>query len=43
MESVAFKELNNESLFNRFRNKDFSIEWSNDIDLSSDTLYAIGK
>lgn len=39
----AFKELKNESLFRRLRNTGFSVEWPNDIDLSSDTLYAIGK
>lgn len=43
MEKGAFKELKDESLFKRLKNTGFSVEWPNEIDLSSDTLYAIGK
>ena len=43
MEKGAFKELYDESLFKGMKNTGFSVEWPNEIDLSSDTLYAIGK
>jgi hypothetical protein len=43
MEKGAFKELKEESLFKRLRNTGFSVEWPNEIDLSSDTLYNIGQ
>ena len=43
MEKGAFRELKDEFLFKRLRNTGFSVEWPNEIDLSSDTLYAIGK
>ena len=43
MEKGAFKELKDESLFKRLRNTGFSVEWANEIDLSSDTLYCIGQ
>ena len=43
MEKGAFKELTDETLFKRFKNTGFSVEWPNEIDLSSDTLYAIGN
>ncbi len=37
-----FVELRDENLFKQARNTGFSVEWPNDLDLSSDTLYAIG-
>ncbi len=43
MNKGAFKELKDESLFKGLINTGFSIEWPNEIDLSSDTLYAIGR
>lgn len=43
MDKGAFQELKDESLFRRLKNTGFSVEWSNGIDLSSDTLYAIGR
>ena len=43
MEKGVFKELKDESIFKRLKNTGFSVEWPNEIDLSSDTLYAIGK
>ena len=43
MEKGVFKELQKKSLFKRFRNTGFSVEYPNKIDLSSDTQYAIGK
>ena len=43
MDKGAFQELKEESLFKRCKNTGFSVEWPNEIDLSSDTLYAIGK
>ncbi|MCK5145504.1 DUF2442 domain-containing protein [bacterium] len=43
IEKGAFRELKDESLFKRLKNTGFSVEWPNEIDLSSDTLYAIGK
>ena len=38
-----FQELKNKNLFAQAKNTGFSIEWPNGADLSSDTLYAIGK
>ena len=38
-----FKELKNIDLFKQVKNKGLSIEWPNELDLSSDTLYKIGK
>jgi len=43
MDKGAFKELKDEALFKRIRNTGFSVEWPNQIELSSDTLHAIGK
>jgi len=43
MEKGAFQELKDESLFRRLKNTGFSVEWPNGIDLSSDTLHAVGR
>lgn len=37
-----FAELKDQNLFKQVKNTGFSVEWPNDLDLSSDTLYAIG-
>jgi len=37
----SFKELRNEALFNQVRNAGYSVEWPNELDLSSDTLLSI--
>lgn len=39
----AFMELNDPVLFKRVRNCSYFIEWDNEADLSSDTLYLEGK
>ena len=39
----SFIELKNKNLFKSFKVTGFSVEWPNHVDLSSDTLYAIGK
>lgn len=38
-----FKELRDKSLFKQVKNTGYSAEWPNELDLSSDTLYAIKK
>jgi hypothetical protein len=38
-----FVELKNITLFRKVKNCIYGIEWPNDLDLSSDTLYQIGK
>lgn len=38
-----FKELRDKALFDQVKNTGFSAEWPNELDLSSDTLYAIKK
>ena len=38
-----FAELRDKSLFEQVKNTGFSAEWPNELDLSSDTLYAIKK
>ncbi len=38
-----FTELRDASVFNKFTNTGFSVEWENEADLSADTLYMIGK
>jgi hypothetical protein len=43
MDKGAFMELEDETLFRQVKNTGFSAEWPNEIDLSSDTLYAIGR
>jgi len=37
----SFKELRNEELINQVRNEGYSVEWPNELDLSSDTLLRI--
>ena len=41
--SEAFTELKDPNLFKRVRNCSYFIEWENEADLSSDTLYLEGK
>lgn len=41
--SEAFTELKDPDLFKRVRNCSYFIEWENEADLSSDTLYLEGK
>lgn len=43
MKKGAFRELQDETLFKGMKNTGISVEWPNEVDLSSDTLYAIGK
>lgn len=43
LEKGAFQELKDENLFNQVKNTGISAEWPNELDLSSDTLYAIGQ
>lgn len=43
MEKGAFQELKDEALFRGLKNTGFSVEWPNEVDLSSDTLYHIGR
>ncbi len=43
LSSEAFIELNDPDLFKRVRNCSYFIEWENEADLSSDTLYLEGK
>jgi hypothetical protein len=43
LDKGAFKELRDLSLFKQIHNTGFSLEWPNEVDLSSETLYAIGK
>ena len=37
----AFKELKEKSLFAQVKNEGYSIEWPNEVDLSSDTLLSL--
>jgi len=37
----SFKELQNEELFKKVKNAGYSVEWPNELDLSSDTLLSI--
>lgn len=41
LEYGAFRELKEDALFNQVRNATFSIEWPNELDLSSDTLMSL--
>jgi len=41
LDKGAFTELKDDVLFRQIKNTGFSIEWPNEIDLSSDTLYEI--
>ena len=41
LEIGCFKELKDEYLFNQVKNTEYSIEWPNELDLSSDTLLSI--
>ncbi|OHD05554.1 MAG: hypothetical protein A2086_13110 [Spirochaetes bacterium GWD1_27_9] len=43
LEKGDFVELKDISLFKQFRNTGLSIEWPNELDLSSDTLFYIGN
>ena len=38
----SFVDLKDLDIFKNIKNTGFSIEWSNGLDLSSDTLYCIG-
>ena len=42
LEKGAFRELKQFELFRQVKNKITSIEWPNEVDLSSDTLDSIG-
>lgn len=42
LNSEAFAELRNLSLFKRVRNGGYFVEWENEADLSADTLYLQG-
>jgi len=43
LEKGAFVELKDEALFKQVKNTGFSAEWPNELDISADTLLAIGK
>lgn len=43
LEKGDFVELKDLLLFKQFKNTGISIEWPNELDLSSDTLYMIGE
>ncbi|HOV14229.1 MAG TPA: DUF2442 domain-containing protein [Spirochaetota bacterium] len=41
LQTGSFSELRDEELFNQVKNKGYSIEWPNELDLSSDTLISL--
>ena len=43
LENGIFQELKNQAYFRLVKNKGYFIEWPNEHDLSSDTLYYEGK